>query len=114
ALGVDPARLKVNISRLIIYRYQAKQRILPQPDGIQPTNMKVPTLPLNPVPDAIQEKDLRVVNDVVFQLPVELFGNVNWRVFIDVKTGSVLYLRSGVAFATGTVFRSDPITVSGD
>jgi hypothetical protein len=117
-LGVEEKRLRINDSRLIIYRYRAKERTLPQPDRKEARfsgfESIVPALPLPPVPDTIREEEYRVVNDVIFTLPVEAMGDVNWRVFVDLMTGSVLYLRPGVSFATGLVFPSDPITISGD
>jgi hypothetical protein len=117
-LGVEPGRLRIKTSHLIIYQYHAKERTLPQADGnagnaLGPQNM-VPTLPLQPVADSVQEAEFRVVNEVLFTLPVDSLGDVNWRVFIDLKTASILNLRAGVAFATGIVFESDPISMSGN
>ncbi|MDF3052361.1 MAG: hypothetical protein K0S19_466, partial [Geminicoccaceae bacterium] len=51
-----------------------------------------------------------LVTEVLFTLPVEVYGPTNWRAFIESKRGTVLYLRAFVASASGMVFRSDPLT----
>lgn len=116
-LGIPMGQLRINKSRLIIYQYRQKQRTLPRPPGNEALPGAVdlvPSLPLPPLAETITEDEYRVANDVLFTSAVEGMGDVNWRVFIDLRTGSVLYLRSGVAFATGRIFPSDPITATGN
>lgn len=117
-LGIQPDQLRINLSRLIIYRYRKGERTLAQPPKDDPMASKsqivIPQFPLPLVPNDIFEHAYRVVNDVGFQFPVEKLGNVNWRAFIDLKSGSVLYLRANVSFARGRVFFSDPISIGGN
>ncbi len=53
------------------------------------------------------------MTEVLFTLPVPEWGSVNWRVFIEVREGAVLYIRALVACRTGQVFARDPQSRSG-
>lgn len=116
-LGVDPTQPRVDSARLLIYRYRKADRTLPpanEDPGVAIARIAIPGFPLPAVPDEIAEDEYRVVNDVGFTTPTETIGDVKWRAFIDIKTGAVLYLRSAVQFATGRVFPTDPISISGN
>jgi hypothetical protein len=108
---------EINQAKLLIYTYDPAQRIDPEVkanaghDGIQGGP---PTLPLPPVPESIKPGEHYVVNDVLFTLPLANVGKINWRAFVDVKTAAILYLRAGVAHATGSIYQVDPITVTGN
>jgi zinc metalloprotease ZmpB len=119
ALGLDGAAaegLRVNDTRWLVYRYDPKDRLDPTasvgdrkdaPGG-------VPTLPLPPLPDDIEPGRHYIVREVLFTLPLPDWGDLNWRTFIEPRTGSVLYLRALVASATACVFPTDPVTASGN
>lgn len=109
------ARLSINGTRSLIYQYWAADRHHPETGEPQDTlQAGPPTLELPPVPDSIVEGAHYVVTELLFSLPVPGWGDLNWRAFIEPVTGAVLYLRAFVAAATGSVFRVDPPTVTGD
>jgi hypothetical protein len=95
------------------------------------------TLPLAPVPQSIRTEVHYLVTEVLFATTEVrkdgLHPDVNWRAFIEVRTGAVLYLRAAVAAcfdeifppgpapgapefvsAAGSVFAADPVTLTGD
>ena len=113
-LGVGPgAALTMNSTRRLIYCYDPTQRIDPESQtapGAPGLQSGPPTLPLPPVAENIVPGQHYVVSEVLFALPVDKYGPVNWRAFVETARGSVLYLRAFVACATGMVFRSDPAT----
>jgi len=49
-----------------------------------------------------------VVTELLFDLPLPRFPRLHWRVFIEVNTCSVLYLRALIASYTGSVYVTDP------
>jgi zinc metalloprotease ZmpB len=108
----------INGTNRLIYRYDPDQRT--DPAAQAPAEVAFeggpPTLPLPPVPDDITPEQHCVAAELLFTLPVEGYGSVNWRAFIEEKTGAVLYLRAfiGCIAATGMIFRTDPATAGGD
>jgi hypothetical protein len=106
---VDPT---INSRRLLIYRYDPEKRI--DPEALNTENDALqeapPTLPLPDVPASIQAGEHYVVTEVLFTLPVDGFGPVNWRAFVEENTGAVLYLRAFIACASGMIYRTDPVT----
>lgn len=105
----------INGTRQLIYRYDPNQRYDPEAGASSTEALQgsPPTLDLPPVPATIQPGQDCLVTEVLFTLPAEGYGPVNWRAFIDTTAGAVLYLRAFVACASGTVFRTDPLTVGG-
>ncbi len=117
ALGLDDVaaqQLRVNDTRLLVYRYDPAERL--DPTAGEPPSLEggAPTLPLPPVPDAIEPRRHYVVREVLFSLPLPGWGDLNWRAFIEPGTGAVLYLRAFVASVSACVFARDPVTASGD
>ena len=112
ALNITAGTPKVTGTRRLIYQYDQERRIDPEAQAAsgKPLEDGPPTLPLAPLPPEIQPGQHYVVTEVLFTLPVENLGPVNWRVFIEEQTGAVLYLRALIACASGTIFRSDPLT----
>ena len=105
ALGLDEPSaedLRINGSRTLVYRYEPGDRVEhidTEPSGIE---HQPPLLPLPPVPASIEPGRHYVVREVLFSDGRPLLGvEVNWRAFVEPVTGSVLYLRSLVACATG-------------
>jgi hypothetical protein len=117
------AALTVNATRLLIYGYVPEERIDPQVKAHQQSDdftglagkaeRQFPTLPLPSLPDRIVAGRHYVVTEAMFSLALAYWGNLNWRAFIEPNTGAVLYLRALVSCATGMVFPSDPVTVTG-
>ena len=118
ALGLDDARaegLKINDTRLLVYRYDPADRLDPLAGDESPSLQGgVPTLPLPPVPETIEPGRHYVVREVLFTLALPEWGELNWRAFIEPRTGAVLYLRAFVASATACVFARDPVTSTGN
>lgn len=100
-------------TRRLIYQYDSERRIDPEaqtPATTDSFESGPPTLPLPDLPPSIVPGQHYVVNEVLFTLPVEGIGRVNWRAFIEEYTNAVLYLRALIASATGKVFKADPLT----
>jgi len=119
ALGLDEAgmeHLRVNDTRLLVYRYDPGERLDPTAATGEGPSLEggAPTLPLPPLPETIQPGQHYVVREVLFTLPLPEWGDLNWRAFIEPRTGAVLYLRALVASATACVFATDPVTGSGN
>ncbi len=120
-LAVNTSRnvLKINGARLWIYQYDHAARyanrgddhIFSIEDGIRQTP---PTLRLGDVPVTIRHGEHYVVTEVLFTLPLPRWGSLNWRAFVEVETGAILYLRAFVSGLDGRVFKFDPVTLSGD
>ena len=111
-LNVTGANPKITSTRKLIYQFDPERRFDPE---VTTSSGKAfesgpPTLPLPPVPAQIQAQQHYVVTEVLFSLPVEDIGPVNWRAFIEEQTGAVLYLRALIACAAGQIFRTDPLT----
>jgi zinc metalloprotease ZmpB len=78
----------------------------------QPLCGTPPTLPLPPVPKAIEEGRWYVVAELVFRLPYQ-GSRMNWRMLVDVETNAILYLRALSSGVNGLVFTYDPISSTG-
>jgi hypothetical protein len=117
-LGLEPTeqQIHINTQRLLLYQYdpetrQEREEETPE-SGLIVTGGGS-TLDLPPVAVSIQTGGYYVVREVLFTWPLHELGNVNWRAFIEVETGSVLYLRAFIAAAYGYVYTKDPITRAG-
>jgi hypothetical protein len=115
ALGDNGPKLRINQVRLIVYLYEADKRLDPHPHDKEETGFggEPPTLPLPPVPPTIKDGTHYIVVEALFTLAVPAWGAMNWRAFIEVETGAVLFLRALVDGVTGKVFDRDPITKTG-
>ena len=111
-LNITGANPKITSTRKLIYQYDPDRRIDPEVTTSSGGSFQSgpPTLPLPALPSQIQAGQHYVVTEVLFSLPVEDIGPVNWRVFIEEQTGAVLYLRALIACAAGQIFRTDPLT----
>jgi zinc metalloprotease ZmpB len=115
----DADRLRVNRGRFFVYRYDPAKR---QPAvhrvggdsalDLEREDIEL-TLPLPPVPEAIQPGRDYLVTEVVFTLPFAGMEKLNWRALIEVETRTVLWLRALIAGVNGLVFTYDPITSTG-
>ena len=130
--SIDPAALKkilginkedclpkINEIGLLIYQYDPALRYDPQIQAAKAKKKKEfeggpPVLSLPPVSEILRNGKHYVVTEVLFTLPVNKWGEVNWRAFIEVQTGSILYLRAFVSNAFGNVFLTDPVRATGD
>jgi hypothetical protein len=114
-LGVDEG-LRINDTRWLVYRYDPDDRLDPAASVADRKDVQggIPTLPLPPVPEGIEPGRHYVVREVLFTLPVPGWGDLNWRAFIEPRTGTVLYLRAFVASVTACVFATDPVSASGN
>ena len=118
-LGLGDAKqfgLKVQErKRWWLYRYDRARRLDPESaPGQNGRASGPPTLALPEVDPRIEAGLHYPVVEVLFRLTVPSWGAVNWRALIEPVTGSVLYLRSLVACATGRVYLSDPTVETGN
>jgi len=121
-LGLESPKLfglKLNGSgREWLYCYDPEQRHhLEAVQGAQKRSGRAqgpPTLQLPELDQRIEPGVHYPVIEVRFRLALPLWGPLNWRVFVEPVTGSVLYLRALVACATGRVYFSDPTVQSGN
>ena len=111
--------LKLQGTRVLIYRYDPNSRLDLKPGREQGQTIGLvpspgPSLPVPPVPRTIIASNNYVVTEALFGLEMPGWGEVNWRAFIEVNTGAVLYLRAFVAACTGDVYLTDPPTATGN
>lgn len=102
--------------RLYVYKYDKDSR-LPKDSTTVAKNMEAggePVLPLPPVDKRIRHGHYYIVAEVTFSYTTPEFGNLTWRMLVELETGSVLYLRALVGSVKGYVFRLDPISATGD
>jgi hypothetical protein len=107
---------KITGLSLLIYRYDPAMRLDPESRprlADRGLEGDVPTLPLPPVPTAIRPGLHYVVTEGLFTTSLPPWRALNWRIFIEVETGAIVYLRAFVTSAFGNVFRADPLTATG-
>jgi hypothetical protein len=106
--------VEITSQRRLIYRYAKALREDPEATGERtPLQGPKPTLPLAPVPDGIAEGEHYIVTEVLFTTDPGP-RSLNWRVFIEERTGTILYLRALMACVLGNVFVIDPISDTGN
>lgn len=112
-LGSPKSKPTSQTVRLAIYRCETKSRFDPaaNEEGQPPSS---PRLELPDFPDSIVNGRHYIVREVLFSLEIPDWGELEWRALIEVETNAVLYVRAFVESCTGSVFRDDPITISGD
>jgi zinc metalloprotease ZmpB len=98
-LGTSDEEPRVHATRLLIYQYLPDQRFDDQIDEHRsPTAQtglagaaarEFPTLPLPPLPPSIQPERHYVVSEAMFELARTGWGMLNWRAFIEPRTGAV-------------------------
>lgn len=108
------ADMRINRTRLLIYRYNAAARRHGHPKENGDSGPAPPTLPVSPVPASIVDGRHYIVVEALFSLPHPRLGMLNWRASIEPESGGVLYLEALTANATGYVFDRDPMTKTGD
>ncbi|KAJ5468862.1 hypothetical protein N7475_006614 [Penicillium sp. IBT 31633x] len=92
--------------RILVYRYH-------KDDRQEIAGHSAPILALPEVPETIRDGQYYVVREVLFSLPISGYGDLNWRTFIEVETGSIVYLQALTAGLSGWVFAQDPATKLG-
>jgi hypothetical protein len=105
--------IEITAQRRLIYRYQASLRTDPENHVRQATlQAHKPVLPIAPIDERIKEGRHYVVTEVLFTTNPGRRA-INWRVFIEERTQSVLYLRALLACVSGGIFKIDPISDTG-
>lgn len=111
-------KITLNKTRLIIYRYDAKNRQFKFDEKTKQREEKKlfnpPTIPLAVTPDNIIDGNFYVVLETYFSMETPGFGLVNWLALIEVETGTVLYLEALIDGVSGYAFLTDPVTKSGN
>ena len=119
-IGTAPGKgiSKINGMKLLVYRYDPDERLNPglaQPPGNGASFEPPPPMPTLPaVPHGIEAGKHYVVAEVLFDLALKEWEGLHWRALIEPMSGAVLYVRALTAFVTGSVFRMDPISLSGN
>ncbi|MCK6691888.1 MAG: hypothetical protein L6Q97_07265 [Thermoanaerobaculia bacterium] len=107
-------RIKINAIQPYIYQYFAEERQHGGHDEkIKGLFYDIPELQLPEVDKSIKEGAYYGVLEVLFST-VMPWGDLHWRVFIEIKTQSVLYLRILADNINGYVYDSDPVSFTGD
>jgi hypothetical protein len=101
--------LEITSQRRLIYRYERDLREDAESRGEGgPLRGPKPSLPLEAVSEGILDGNHYIVIEILFTTdPGRNF--MNWRAFIEERTGSVLYLRALVSCVLGNVFQIDPV-----
>lgn len=113
--GQDHARMIRG--RFFAYRYDPAERLPRMEDFLGDTpSGPAPTIPfpLDPVPASIKPGEYYVVSETTLSYNDAALGDLNWIALVEVNTDAVLYLRPLAAAVNGFVFRSDPISTSGN
>ena len=111
--GRQRTPVRITSTRLLIFQYDlsdpdtARQTRGPRSPGVAGPSTK---LSLPPVPSSIVPGEHYVVWEVLFAAPAPGRGTVNWRAFLEPRSGAVLYLQIGSADCTGQVYVQDPPT----
>lgn len=114
-------RARVIRGRFYIYQYDPEKRLPRIEDFVETApakgkKAKLPSLPfdLKPVPESIKPGEYYLVSEVTMSFNDKTWGDLVWQALVEVETESVLYLRPMAAGVTGLIFRTDPITASGN
>ncbi len=104
--------------RFYVYKYDKNNRF-PQKhtniDVIQEVaSGKELVLPLPPVDKKIKHGQYYVVGEITFTYATKILGELNWRMLVELETGSILYLRALADAVNGYAFLLDPISATGD
>lgn len=105
---------KITSVRSLIYQYDPGRRLDRATNEGQGQEGAPPTLPLPAVSRALEPGRHYLVTEILFTFEMPGWGAIHWRAFIEVETGSVLYLRAFVQGANGLIFAADPARLSGD
>ena len=112
----DAKSLRLTSSQWRVYFYTEDGRFHAETRGHDRAqsgkSIPPPVLPVAPVPAAIAPNRHYLVVEALFSLALPVWGQLNWRVFIEAETGAVLYLRALTACVDGLVYIVDPQTQS--
>lgn len=114
-------RARVIRGRFYVYQYDSAKRLPRVEDFVETLPVKgkkakLPKLPfdLKPVPDSIRPGEYYLVSEVTMSFNDETWGDLVWQALVEVETETVLFLQPMAAGVTGLVFRTDPITSTGN
>ena len=111
--------IKINQRRWRIYQYlederlHVEVRLAAQQKSDRFSKASPPPTLAVPPPREVKEGQHYLVTEVLFTVPVPSWGDIPWRVFVEVRNGAVLYIRALVACVSGQVFSRDPQSRSG-
>jgi len=107
--GFDPASLRIRQQKLMIYRYEAKNRHQ-SPEPIRGRGNPY-AIELPPILRDVAERSHNVVLAVYFDLKRIDRPSTCWLALVDAATLSILYLEELAAGVRGKVFLADPMTI---
>lgn len=113
ALGLpgNDQQLKISSKQLFIYQFNPARRV-DHHEGND--HAELPSFPLPPIPDNLVDGHYYPVLEVLFSNHTPSWGDLNWRIFIELNSRTVVYLRALIDFADALVFTRDPITKTGN
>jgi hypothetical protein len=113
-------KISINSKRLLIYQFKPELRITPQAYSSgddEKINHNITSLPIPSIHPTIKSGKDYVISEILFTSSNNE-RNLNWKTFIEVETGSVLYLRALIAHAYtnahGLIYENDPCTTTGN
>jgi hypothetical protein len=115
--------LRIDRRRLVVYQFERDNVFRdrpgtpvserPEEPALTGVSSQLPTLPLPPTPDSLQEGQHYVCLAVDFSLQMGNLGRLNWVALLEVQSLAVVYLRPFVDDVSGLVFSVDPDTTNG-
>lgn len=110
--------LKINSKKIMIYKFDADLRLDPSIGIPEEKNHNIPLLPVSPLPQTIKDGEHYVISEIYFSTMSKNNQKMNWRTFLEINNGYVLFLRALVADiyrpGYGLIYENDPCTVSGN
>ncbi len=105
--------LKIEKSRLIVYRYDEGKRVATPEDPSGGYANRELRLPLPPVPGPIENGRHYVAAEIVFVLAVPGIPDLHWLGIVEAESLALLYVRPLIDDVDGLVFAHDPVTDNG-
>ena len=113
---VAPKEIKyvVNAINPWIYQYHEEERLHHHEEGEENSGFpELPHMRLPALQKSIKEEGYYPVLEILFTTHIQK-GKVNWRMFVDIQSESVLYLRILSYNVNGLVYDDDPNSITGN
>ena len=109
-------QINVYSTRLLVYQYKPDLRIDPKTQTNEEFGRSImESMVLPDLAPTIQPDKHYFVTEVIFSFSLLNWAEpINWRAYIEVETGSLLYLFALIEFIDGFVLSMDPLRGTGD
>ncbi|MGJ8661465.1 MAG: hypothetical protein ACSHXL_05475, partial [Bacteroidota bacterium] len=106
--------LKVDKDHLVVFEYYKNQRENNEHSGLKDEgDSHHPHFKIGGAPK-IEDGSHRLCKEIFVALQMPVFGEINWRIIIDLTTFDILYIRASYHNLDCMVFTDDPVRQSGD